>query len=715
MSKGKKDLESQLSSINSIISLLETKKALIYSKLVDAELASMTLLSFLNICYSLKLMMKNVDPENQDGMYILNVIQKYKLVAWDMYEMLYNDGALPESFKFLVGGHNYNLVSDLLSGGYSVDNIFCYRHHLSGKNGMNRYIIKCSNRKIINTVEEYLDKKHSLHFDPLFPDFITSFLENYGIYKPEDFNDKIIENCLSEAPNRIVFGAAKYFIIDSLTKLPENKQPRLYKLQVLRRQVFINEFMNGFKPVIYNRYDNVPEPDNWILLPNGEEMRSTQITDYSVIPVQFSPVKNKKFRDLLKRWFWTHPSSIVTKSKDLFKIIDFLNMFFSLENADYKTIDQIICANYKSYVLSKWNKTETRNSRIYSVLNFIKYLDEETDISVDKSCYLYLNNRGTLNKKGAKGVKEEELEMIAAYINDHKNDDHNHLCYYVMFHIALNTEFRVSQIVSLYSDCIKESLKKNEYVIQSKMKQSGYEEIDQPCSRIVKDIIDSYLNSTKELRKSLSPSLKRYLFVKQSHINGVLTTSRRADFSDYLGNVCSELNLPRYTAKNLRTTYITSAKEYAMKNGLSDLTLLHITNHANVDTVNNHYIQEKIVEALQATVGVIIGNVSIDGIISADSNRFKTGKEVMVANGCGYCQADNCMFHGPFLCQKCNYFFATIDNIPYYKQEIERLKQENNGTLSPHDAEDLINLIRLNTFILNKLLELKEERNGTLY
>lgn len=277
-----------------------------------------------------------------------------------------------------------------------------------------------------------------------------------------------------------------------------------------------------------------------------------------------------------------------------------------------------------------------------------------------------------------------------------------------MFHIALNTEFRISQIVSLPSDCVKESMKKNEYVIRCNMKQSGYEVIDQPCARVVKDIIFAYQQTTEDYRAGIDISLRKYLFIHEDGTGRIRQPFKATWFSDYLKAVCKKLGLPTYTAKNLRITYITNAKEYVMRNGLSDLTLLRITNHANLNTVNNHYIQEKITDALQATIGVIIGDVSIDGTISANSEGFNTSKEVAVANGVGFCQSLQCTNQGPLPCQKCKHFFTTLDNIPYYRKEIKRLQAINDGSLNLHDAEDITNLIRMNTYILDELIKLKK-------
>ena len=61
-----------------------------------------------------------------------------------------------------------------------------------------------------------------------------------------------------------------------------------------------------------------------------------------------------------------------------------------------------------------------------------------------------------------------------------------------------------------------------------------------------------------------------------------------------------------------------------MRNNLSDLTLLKVTNHANMDTVNNHYIQERLLMHYKQQLALLLADVNIDGTISAKSDNFNT-------------------------------------------------------------------------------------------
>lgn len=719
------------------IEKLNPEQAELFKGFIDDEIANHSKKTIVIQCYYFAQMFADVDPLNRDEKYILKAILTHskRASAWRFYRYLYTNNLLDENYRFLQYQANFNLVKELIDRNLSVRNIVCY----SNGQYIYRKIVSTQNYNAIRFIQNCINEiGGNAHYATVFADYITSFFGKHNITSFEELNDILIEECILNAPNYKAARDCRYFLAYGVSKIHNNNQLKMYPVSVLSRPQFAKELINGYRTVIYNAMDKVPEHDKWIILPNGEENRSTQITAESTILIDFTEVQNEYFRKLLKEWFWSSTKSIVTLVGETHVIRDFLNMYFpDVENVrekfpeidsslitnvcnhnDTLSITQTMCAQYKAFVCSGWNKTESRNWRIYPVLSFVRFIDNyASSVKVDKECYLYLTNRGTLNRNGPIGVSKEDLEQIAGYINDHKNDDHNSLCFYVMFHIALNTEFRISQIATLPYDCVKESMKVNEYVIRSTMKQSGYETIEQPCARVVKDIILAYQRATEEYRAKLPLSLRKYLFVHEDYSGNFKTPLKANSFSRYLKDVCEKLGLPSYTAKNLRITYITNAKEYAMRNNLSDLTLLKVTNHANMDTVNNHYIQEKIIDALQATIGVIIGDVNIDGTISAKSDNFNTSKDVVVANGLGFCQSTQCTNQGPLPCQRCKHFFTTIENIPYYRQEIKRLQAINDGNLSPYDAEDVNNLIRLNTYILDELIILKkkgDEENGII-
>lgn len=579
---------------------------------------------------------------------------------------------------------------------------------------------KNSNQYISELISIFISEKNASSISYKFPCSLAEYLYSNKITNiNEQISDSLIEGFLNyDIDNRDNnwLGNAKEFFIWVLKSMPVDDQIKkcpLYRIQVLNKASFGKYFLKGARPVLYNRFDPVPTYDIWFLMPNGDQKGTTQLNDSSVITVDFTKIINDQMRTYAKHFVWYGTNNIATKVKDCTRFHVPLNMLFPNKNSIYKEIESSKCASYKTYITNAYSKTETRNSFIYTFGAFIKYIDQNNLIKVDKNCYLYLNNRGSLNTQGAKCIKKDELVSIAKFFDEHKNDSILDLQLYVIFHISLNTEFRISQIVNLTTDCVQQSLKKNEYVIISNTKVSGYHTIEQPCAQIIKKIIDDYLEASANYREECpDQNLKKYLFLIKDSYNGVYSLMDRGIFSKKISEISKSLNIGPYSAKNLRATFITNAKEYVIKNNLSDMTLLGITGHRNVDTINNHYIQEKIRDALQATNNIIIGEIDINGKIVGNPNSIKSGKDILVENECGYCQSEFCDSNGPLSCLLCKHFATTLDRIPFFKKQIVVLDKIIQDSKNPHDVEDAVNLKRLFARYLESLITLKEEQNG---
>ena len=548
----------------------------------------------------------------------------------------------------------------------------------------------------LETLSKYLDKA----------DFSLGTFGDDDIYKiSKHFEDMNYET----------FQQMKAFILWCMSKFNESEKKKRfkhYKQSLVLGVTYRKFFKLGYRPFFYNIFDNVPDANNWWLYPNGEENRSTILNSDSVISVGFSDIKNHYLIPYVKDYFWHTPQiNILTKSKDIRKVKMFLNMYYP-NNAVINMVDPAICASYKSYVLTSHSKTETRNNYIYPVLSFIKYLDESSDIEIDKSSYFYLNNKGSLNTNGAKGLKRDDLQLLEQTMNKHKYDTFEDLAFYTMFHICLNTEFRVSQIAGLSINCIQPAMKVNEYVIRSISKVSYGKEMDIPCALVLKRIIDEYLVATSELREECTDqTIKKNLFFSYNKYKNFYRSLKGAKFSAILKKRCEEVSIPIYTAKNLRVTYLTNAKELIIREGKSDAYMLGLSGHRNIDTSNNHYIEEKIRDALEATNNTIIGNVNVNGQIIKFESTINRSKVVTVEKECGYCQSDFCDLNGPLSCLLCKHFATTIDRIPFFESQIEILNNMISSAESHHDIEDCVNLKRLFLRYVEELIKAKAELN----
>ncbi|WP_415782747.1 tyrosine-type recombinase/integrase [Cohnella lubricantis] len=277
--------------------------------------------------------------------------------------------------------------------------------------------------------------------------------------------------------------------------------------------------------------------------------------------------------------------------------------------------------------------------------------------------------------------------------------------YYILFHIAIATEFRIAQIINLKIDCLVKGAKKD-YYLESHSKVSNGEKLKIPITPYTKRYIETAIKFTQEVREKCNDdSIKEHIFIHNYFSQQFKVVTVRT-FSDYLKKICREEGITPYSAQNLRDTYMTKSIEYAIKNNMSLIETKILTSHKQVDTTSNHYVADKIKDYLEATHMVIIGNLNIKGTIAAESD-FTDGD--LVNEECGYCKHESCIKNDILDCLMCSGFIATIDRIPYFEDKISKINNHIELAKLPHEKEQFIAIKRLYLAYLAKLLELKEQ------
>lgn len=533
----------------------------------------------------------------------------------------------------------------------------------------------------------------------------------------EQISDRLIEGFfeinIDKFNNNNYINARKFFIwvLNSISPYGYTAKCSLYRIHVLDHENFRPVFIKGGRPVLYNIFDEMPKHDIWMFIPNGENF-STFNTE-NVVMLDFTLLVNEQLRKCLKKYMWYGTGTINRRVSVFHTIIKIVNKLLPDKNHECTRIDSAFCASIKTLIKSEYANPQTASTIICRFSTFFSFIEIRGLLPVDKHCFLYLSSNHTERDHLTEGVPPEDIKRIAEELDRRKYSSLRDMAMYTVFHLNLNTEFRISQIMGLDIDCVKESMKKGEYYIYSGTKVSGGTPIEQPCAKIVKRIIDEYLEYTADLReKCENPNMKLKIFITQDAHSGIFYQFDRNDYQKALSNICKNIGIRVYRSRNIRTTYITNAKEYVMKNGISDATLLAISNHKSMDTVNSHYIEEKIRDSLQATYNVIIGDIDIKGIVAQDKDTITTTRGASVENECGYCQNEECDSTGPLPCLLCRHFATTVDRIPYFKSCIEMLDEKIANARCPHDVEDAINIKRLYVRYLEALINLKEKSNA---
>ncbi|GMQ65142.1 hypothetical protein [Vallitalea maricola] len=490
--------------------------------------------------------------------------------------------------------------------------------------------------------------------------------------------------------------------------------------RLLQRPLITSDLLKGFEIILYNPLEAVPECNKWLFCYKGMEDTNTTITTTSSLKLNFTKIKCSKYRNWVKHYVWNNTSSIYTKTHSLSKLICFFNYIYDLKLGNElsiyakKTSNLVISINeiisYKNYILNKYNNNRTRISYIYCARNILNHVvDYELD-RVEKGLLYHLSFTLDNRYDNTDAISDEHLKKLASLMKAKAKEHVEYALYYSIFYIALETEFRSSQILVLTIDCVHETSKPNEYVIKSKTKVSANTVVKQAITVYVKKHIDEIIKITNDYRiNCANDELKQYIFLLPSNKKGTYKILKAENFNSYFKNCCKKLGIKEYTLSNLRDTHMTKAEEFIIRNSLSEMEQNILSGHksSNIDT--KHYIDTQIKELLEAVHGIFIGNITLDGKIVKEVSKDIATKENSVSNECGYCVSSSCNNFSYLDCMMCNDFITTIDRIPYFKDQIKIIDKKIENASIKHDKEDYVNIKLLLVNYLKELLKIKGE------
>ena len=492
-------------------------------------------------------------------------------------------------------------------------------------------------------------------------------------------------------------------------------------IAVLSKRGFLQLVNSGFAIIKYNPNDPVPEEDKWLLCYKREYESSTNHPTSNTITMDFSDVNNETLKGWLKTYVWLKRKSIITKRNVATSIKEALNYIHSIRTKeilnlycrDIAPLDSPIMLGEAMAVRQLFKSQTntslvTQNTKIYNLRAFIQFLDENEVCQIDSGVYYHLYNQNELNNT-ATAIPDDDLRaMTRVMINNAQESIKNEL-YSVIFKIALDTEFRISQIVSLQKDCVYETAKKGEFIILSRRKDSTSEDEQQPITIETKRQIDRAIAITAAIRVQAPEYLKNTLFIVPQ--NGMVSVRAitRENFRKYLARCCEQAEIPTYTAANLRDTHMTKAREFKIKHQLSEIETSALTGHKTPDVDMRHYVDMNVYTMMEVLHGVIIGNVDINGHIEKALPDDIARSENEVSCGCGYCKSPVCHNMTYLDCIMCGDFVTMPSRLPFFEEQIKQIDIKIQQANTPHDKEDYVNIKRLLVAYISRIKTIEKE------
>lgn len=484
---------------------------------------------------------------------------------------------------------------------------------------------------------------------------------------------------------------------------------------ILQRSTISKEIVEGYHLIKYNQMEKTPECDKWLFCYKKSENSSI----YEIDAVDFTRIFSKTYRSWVKHYIWKEDVKVHTKLDPLPMFVKAFNYVHDIKTGaalnvfatpgDETKFDVRDAMAYKNYILEAYENNRTRNAHIYSIRNLLRHVFRNNLGDIDAGVFYTLNHTVDQTYDNTCPIPNSELSQLSALIKEKASSDPLADMYSSIFFIALETEFRGSQIVSLPKNCLRETAKNGEYVVVSETKTSAGELVEQPISAYVEREIRHVMQITNIYReKCTNTRLKNHLFIVPGAKRNTFKPLSKVKFNSFLKACCSELALPLYTLENLRDTHMTKAEEFKIRNQLSDIEQSVLTGHSSTVVDDIHYVKLDIREMLETLHGTIIGDVQLDGKIYSSLDSSITNSENEVSNSCGWCKSSSCNVMVNLDCPMCKNFVTTISRLPYFEEQVKILDKKIVAASIPHDKEDLVNIKRLMLRYIEEILKKKE-------
>lgn len=482
------------------------------------------------------------------------------------------------------------------------------------------------------------------------------------------------------------------------------------------------QLMNGYVLVAYNPAEPVPAEDKWVFYYGGMSKANSDEQNGAITSIDFTRIRNTSYREWTKQYIWNDSASMYSKHGNFKTAVKFWNYLSDVKEGKIltlyasKTASIIPTTNeivaYKNKILSDYPNDITRAGKIYGPRAVLTYLKSSELVSLEEGIFYYLTYTRGGDIANNDVISKEDLKKIteaAATLSE--NSVLDALCHLILY-IGLETEFRISQILNLDVDCVKETGMTNKYTVYSKTKTSAGEFKEQPITIFTKRHIDGVIRLTHSLRGECgNEELRQKLFlVSRRRRKNQYMVVQASQFNEFLARCCDIAGTSMYSFRNIRNTHMTLAEEKVIREGLSDMQQNVLSGHTNIETDNRYYVNTSIRNLLESIHGIIIGNVNVAGEILTNTNEEVEQDANLVSGKCGYCKAKACDNTGYLDCMMCSHFATTLSRLPYFEEQVKLLDERIKQSSVLHDKEDLVNVKRLCLSYMEQILIKQEEQ-----
>lgn len=623
----------------------------------------------------------------------------------------YVDYIMKDTPKELLFKNNYTVSPKSI---FSTSSDFCSKTY---------FVINSQNLFIINLLKEFaywLSNENKIK-DNRYQLFVNNFIESVdnSIINITDFSENLYIKQLVYYYNweKQLGTCCNTFYIWLLSKKSINinwNNFGVLGIDMIKSRTTILGLVNGYKPINYSIYDEVPIYDKLLLAENGMDNKINVNKDKGYL-VDFTQVTNNTLRNCIKTYYWKYCSyGFSTRYKKILFIIRWLG-YLSNEYKDSKcikiTLGQIL--EEKNRIVSMNTCDSTKSTNILAIKLFLKSILEdsynfnrEEYIDVDEVAINLLKHKDSKGNPYTDCYTNSEIKQIISELNSNYRGDVLSLKYLIAscaVKILSRSELRMESILNIEINNIKNESGNFIVSVGSKISGNGLQEyaITNKVFNIMSDCIrltyDIRIKATEQLKDKLFIYSPRKGIVSQMSSDTVLQMVKKACLSKgitYKGN---------HAIRNFYQKNVTM--KYEMMGGENSSVLTALSGHSK----NIHYKYYNKIdydELARKLYYVEIGNTQIKGLIQEVKIQDTKG---VVELGCGSCLEDYCKDESGLTCLLCTSFVAWTNNIPAFEAKVNEIEKQIIKVEEYHEKE-LLNIIKaLHVKYLMELYKRREE------
>lgn len=555
--------------------------------------------------------------------------------------------------------------------------------------------------ELIHFLEEFRIKEFSTHYGAAvrgFNRFFNQYFDNRTPSDLYDFSEESFEKDVQIIMD-VVSSSDKYtpgFLRDLYKEIISDGYGNfsVFVREMFDYNNFISDIKKGFKVVIYNPVNDIPEGDKWLIW-----------KDNNFYKFDFSEIIFDAKKLALKGYIWQESSpSLANKKKTLPRYMLFLNL---LKNGIPL---EITPSNVIEFTQSLGSMSSTSKhvfiSSIKDFVNYMKACDLCSISDIAMSLFKAENVRSTGYKDSysAKEIKEILNKMDQFISMQSGIMKSNYQLRKIMVQIANETPVRSENISRLKLNCLEKIGDSNKYYLHYNPKNYVDDRI--PLTDNVFNLFKQAIELTKPLRKIKSNN-NEFIFIYERKRGSTIDVISSNRVSAFVNQICDELGIPKRGLKGVRNHYMNKVTKVAGSKGSNGVQMLESLSRHSLAVHFNNYSDIDLDTICTEMYGITVGVRDLKGVISRKDSIYE--KKSIVLQGRGFCTVSTCEDRTLCDCLMCRRFKTTPSCIPFFEEEIKKIEERIACASSDEEVKFLNAMKSLNLKYLTELYKAVEK------